>query len=153
MLYIISWKVNFAIYYWLFTIDYFSLSHRDVAQTTVLIGVSLSWAKPNGSVSNKGFLKKQNQSRPLAGNPKHETRNPKRVESVRLKKQSQFQRPDRVQSGFPPSRHRKASCGEWQIWNSGTAEYYKPIWKNKANLFRIAYCVMRIAKGKRQKWA
>jgi len=35
-------------------------------------------------------LKKQNQSRPLAGNPKHEVRNPKRFERVRLKKQSQF---------------------------------------------------------------
>jgi len=35
-------------------------------------------------------LKKQNQNRPSAGNPKHETRNPKRVEMVHLKKQSQF---------------------------------------------------------------
>jgi len=29
------------------------------------------------------------QNRPLAGNPKHEARNPKRVERVHLKKQSQ----------------------------------------------------------------
>jgi len=35
-------------------------------------------------------LKKQNQNRPSAGNPKHETRNPKRVEMVHLKKQTQF---------------------------------------------------------------
>jgi hypothetical protein len=36
------------------------------------------------------YLKKQSQSRPLAGNPKLEFRNPKRVERVHLKKQSQF---------------------------------------------------------------
>ena len=35
-------------------------------------------------------LKKQSQNRPLAGNPKLEFRNPKRVERVHLKKQSQF---------------------------------------------------------------
>ena len=35
-------------------------------------------------------LKKQTQNRPLAGNSKHETRNPKRVEKVHLKKQTQF---------------------------------------------------------------
>jgi len=39
---------------------------------------------------NLDDLKKQNQNRPSAGNPKHETRNPKRVEMVHLKKQSQF---------------------------------------------------------------
>ena len=39
---------------------------------------------------NLDDLKKQNQNRPSAGNPKHETRNPKRVEMVHLKKQSQI---------------------------------------------------------------
>ena len=35
-------------------------------------------------------LKKQNQNRPLAGNTKLEILNPKQVERVRLKKQTQF---------------------------------------------------------------
>ena len=35
-------------------------------------------------------LKKQNQNRPLAGNPKYEALNPKQVERIHLKKQSQF---------------------------------------------------------------
>jgi hypothetical protein len=35
-------------------------------------------------------LKKQNQSRPLAGNPKSEYLNPKRFDGCVLKKQSQF---------------------------------------------------------------
>ena len=39
---------------------------------------------------NLDDLKEQNQNRPSAGNPKHETRNPKQVEMVHLKKQSQF---------------------------------------------------------------
>jgi len=39
---------------------------------------------------NLDDLKEQNQNRPSAGNPKHETRNPKRVEMAHLKKQSQF---------------------------------------------------------------
>ena len=54
-----------------------------MTQTTGLIGVN--------PCLTEGYLKKQNQNRPSAGNPKHETRNPKRVEGLRLKKQSQCQ--------------------------------------------------------------
>ena len=82
-------------------------------------------------------LKKQNQSRALAGNPKSEYRNPKRFDGCVLKKQTQFSnRENDVKS----------------MWTMVYGDFDGPRQrKNKANLFRTECCVMRTAKKRFEK--
>ena len=72
-----------------------SLRDEDAAQSTPARAIPIpindnrdEAAAPK--TEKHGDLKKQSQNRPSTGNPKHETRNPKRVEMVHLKKQSQY---------------------------------------------------------------